>query len=233
VIRDEVCLLLPPAYGAEPERRWWSLRQPPPSVALSLQGRVAAALGPSADLVVAGLLAADRDAEESLRADRQTSGEAAALAAFRRARSGRCVVDPGEPAEAATDRLWAVVALSVARCGQRMDARLLLGEAERAAPRVGTGAEPVDGGYRWTQPGLLHRLLLDCHLRWGGAGEAPRRGSWLAPEVPADSPERALAEATASASLERFRTALDRVLVSADEVALLSALAVLTLFRPF
>lgn len=231
-IRDEVCLLLPTAEGGEPSRRWWSVRQPSPLVAFSLQARVAAALGPGADLVVRALLAVDREGEEAVAADRVTVGEARALEAFRRARSGRCVVDQGEPAEEAAGRLWAVVALSVARCGQRMDAALLAGEAERQPPQPGPGGEPAGGGVRWTRPSLLHRLLLDSELRFGGEGAQPRRGSWLVEGEP-DSPGRRLAVAVAGGNAAAFSAALDGVLVSADEVALLSALAVLTLWRPF
>ena len=200
--------------------------QPRPSIAFALQGRIAAALGPAMDAAMQLAFVADDEGSLARMADTEALGEGLALQTFRNARSGRMLVtDGGQRLDEAGLRLWAVLMFVSQRSGVRLDAALLLGEHERVAGKEGTTT-------RWTRTSLLHRLLMDSSLAFGGEGPAPKSGSWLAPTEP-DSPGKRLAQASAGADVGAFVNALDDVLVSADELALLSAWAVYTLWRPF
>ena len=97
-ISDQICLVVPTGEGTS-ENRWWSITQPPPSVAFSLQGHIASALGPGVydgilDLLRKMAQREDSNEEETrledFIADREAVGEAAALRIYRRARLGKC-----------------------------------------------------------------------------------------------------------------------------------------------
>lgn len=222
---DQIVLVLPGPEGAPEIRRWWWICQPPPSVAFSLQVKVSAALGGAAGFALDAFFA-HPDQVEDYEADRQTVGEALAMRTLRRARSGRALFDGGDMVPC-TDRLWAVLRVATARGGPSLDALLLAGEAERVKG---------EAGYRWPRASLLHRLLLDSGLRFDGEGPAPLASlpERLPPDAAADVKRRAaLRDAVASGSVGDFVKALDEVLVGPDELALLSAWALLHLLRPF
>lgn len=238
---DRVCLVLsaPEGYGDGRLRRWWFIQQPVPSVAFALQGRIAAALGGAGDFAVRAFFA-DPEQEEDLRQDAQTMGEGLALRVLRRARSGRGLCEAHEMADSAA-RLWAVLRVASERGGGVMDAVSLLGDPERSP-----------AGPRWSRASLLYRLLLESGLRYDGDGQAPLGAP---PDGPAQVPNLsgvppheaaqalvkaqelqrrvALRDAVQSGSVTAFVSALDDVLVSPDELALLSAWAVVHLVRPF
>lgn len=223
---DRICLTLPTPEGAPEIRRWWYIEQPRPSVAFALQVRVAAALGGASEFFLQAFFA-DPDQQADLEADRQTVGEALALRTLRRARAGQALAGAQEMRECAA-RLWAVLSVAAGK-GDRMDALLLAGEAERER---GTDA------HRWPRASLLHRLLLDSGLRYDGDGPSPLGPVAATPMLAADTPAHvraraALRDAVAQGGVGEFVRALDEVLVSPDELALLSAWAVLHLFRPF
>lgn len=220
-------------------RRWWFIHQPVPSVAFALQGRIAAALGGAGEFAVRAFFA-DPDQEEDLRQDAQTMGEDLALRVLRRARSGRGLCEAHEMADSAA-RLWAVLRVASERGGGVMDAVSLLGDPERSP-----------AGPRWGRASLLHRLLLESGLRYDGDGQAPLErppdGPVQIPNLLDVQPEDraavlirveemqrrvALRDAVQSGSVTAFVAALDDVLVSPDEMALLSAWAVVHLVRPF
>ena len=237
---DQICLILPTATGGE-RKRWWHVTQPPPSVAFALQGKVAAAMGDAASFALEGLFASPEQAED-FAADKATSGEALALRALRRSRAGAAImaldaedgpvppgVNPGRfGAHMAAARLWAVLHAATRKAGRSVDALLLHGEAERR----------TDGpGYKWPRASLLHRLLLDSGLRYDGEGDGPKTQAPPA-TLPGDASDELrqrvlLRDAVASGSVGQFSAALDEVLASPDELALLSAWAVLHLWRPF
>lgn len=238
---DRVCLVLPapPGVGDGRLRRWWSIVQPVPSVAFALQGRIAAALGGAGDFAVRAFFA-DPDQEEDLRLDTQAMGEDLALRVLRRARSGRGLCEAHEMADSAA-RLWAVLRVASERGGGVMDAVALLGDPERSP-----------AGPRWTRASLLHRLLLESGLRYDGDGQTPLGPlpdgpvqvpnlSGVPPLEAAQAMQRAveaqqraaLRDAVQQGSVTAFVSALDDILVSPDEMALLSAWAVVHLIRPF
>lgn len=241
-IDDQLCVRLPGRNGV-PRFRWWWIRQPPPTVAFALQARLSAALGPASDAAVhLALRLLDPVAEEDLEASVGATGEALALRAWRRARAGQGVSDGrgGEDIVAAGDRLRAVLAFVASHVGLggALDAAGLVGEFEREKVG-GAGGQGVSGGaggnapgsHRWTRHGLLHVLLHESKCRWQGDGEAPRKGSWATDAD--DSPGRRLAMAAEGHALGTYAAALDAVLVSPEELALLSAWAALHLYRPF
>lgn len=222
---DQIVLVLPGPEGAPEIRRWWWICQPPPSVAFSLQVKVAAALGGAAGFALDAFFA-HPDQIEDYEADRQTVGEALAMRTLRRARSGMALADGADLRQCA-DRLWAVLRVATARGGPSLDALLLAGEAERVRG---------EAAYRWPRASLLHRLLLDSGLRYDGEGPSPLGPvpGVLPPDAAADVKRRAaLRDAVASGSIGDFVKALDEVLVGPDELALLSAWALLHLLRPF
>ena len=228
---DRVALKLPAPEGHPyPHRvRWWWIRQPVPSVAFELQGRIAACLGAAGEHAVRALFA-DEDQAVDLAGDVATVGEPLAMRTLRRARSGRGIAEPWPNADLAecTSRLWAVLRLAAERGGPTVNALALLGQAERL---------PGGPGHRWASPSLLHRLLLFSGLRYDGEGPQPLGPLPEGPppgDAPADVVLRAgLRDAVAEGSTGRFMDALDSLLASPDELALLSAWAVLHLWRPF
>lgn len=233
---SDVCTLVLPAPSGHPGadeagnlRRWWYIEQPRPSVAFALQAKVFAAAGGALDFFLAAFSAHPDDAED-FAADKVTVGEALALETLRRARSGKALWDAESMVPCAT-RLWAVLHAAMKRQGsQRLDALLLVGDAERVQ-----GGTPDD--YRWTRPSLLHRLLLDCRIRYDGCGPKPKDALPAVLPPGSQDPEVlqrvALRDAVAVGGIGKFVEALDDIVVSADELALLSAWAVLHLLRPF
>ncbi len=235
------------AVDGEWRVRWWWICQPPPSVAFALQGRVAAAVGDAAGAFLQAFFA-DPDQAEDFEAERRLLGEELALRTLRRARAGKALFAHGDgDAAGCTDRLWAVLRFAQAKSVGSLDAITLLGEPERTPKRM---------EHRWTSPSLLHRVLLASMLRFDGEGDKPREaladGPPRAPEPPArgdkagalayvearrryeeDVGRAAMRDATIDGSLSAFVTAFDQGACSPDEVALLSAWAVLHLWRPF
>lgn len=227
---DRVALRIPcPEGSPQPHRvRWWFIVQPPPSVAFSLQGRIAAALGDAADRVVRMLFLTDALAEDVAAAE-ATLGEEEALRVLRRARSGHGIAEQqdSDGFSGCTERLWAVVRMATVRSRGTVDALALLGEPERERGR------PTS---RWARPSLLHQLLLHSGLRHDGEGPSPLAA--LPDHVPGDAPadlraRKALSDAVVDGSVSAFVAALDDVLASPDEMALLSAWALVHLWRPF
>lgn len=211
-------------------------------IAFELQGKIAAAVGDMSRFVLAEFFA-DADQAADFEAEKVTSSEATALQTIRRARAGKALFVPEDPVTCA-DRLWAVLGLAAARSGGTMDALALLGEPE-PAPRGGRG------GWAWPRPSILHRLLLASGLRFDGEADQPLS---LLPDGPVQAPapggdplayadesrryevnkqRAALRDAVTDRSVTAFVRALDDVLCSPDEAALLSAWAVLHLWRPF
>jgi len=225
-IEDQICLSM--RVGPSPEdveRRWWKIEQPRPSIALALRARIGSALGPATDDAVMRSLYAviDPDAEDDVAADTATVGEAAALQVFRRARSGKSLVAlaEGETMDIAAGRLLAIASFVARAAGQRLDAALLLGEHERVADNL---------EYRWAKPSLLHRLLLDSGLRFGGSAKAPRYPSGRPGD---DSPGAALFAAWNGGSVTTFVREVDVLVSGPDELLLLTVWALLHLWRPF
>ena len=231
-VEDKVCIAVETANGVE--NRWWRITQPVPSVAFALRGRIGAAIGDTVDVAMREFSrAVDPDAEAALEADVQTVGDAAALRAFRNARAGRSIVSaaalvaPGRTATAAdVAGVLLTVATFVARhTGGRLDAVGLLGVHER-----NTANDADSLGFRWPGPSLLHRLLLDSRLSYGGSGEKWRTPSGVAGE---DHPGAALADAVNRGNVGGFIGALDDLVTGPDELTLLVAWALLHLWRPF
>ena len=220
-VEDEVRIRVQTGDG-EHSDRWWSIVQPPPSVAFSLRGRIGAALGTAADVAMRLMLRGiDEQAEADLEADGQTVGEAAAVRAFQRARSGRSIVDLGEDASAAAGRLMGVSSWAARVAGVSLDSALLLGEHERTGEAL---------GFKWRKPSLLHRLLLDSRLKYGG--DAPK-ARWVTGRTGEEHDGAPLWAAVNSGGVGEFVTALDRVVASPDELTMLAAWALLHLWRPF
>lgn len=230
-IEDEVCIRILGPTG-DMERRWWAISQPPPSVAFALQASIADALGGAADVAIRLLLrAVDPETEEAVEATEKTIGESAALAVFRNARSGRALVPEdvelvdGQRRDAhlgdATDRLRAVLTFVGGNLGVRLSAARLVGVPERDRDNL---------AFRWKEPALLHQLLMYSGLRFGGGGQ---RAHWSAGKDDVKHPGAALFDAMNTGNVNRFMTALDEVVASADELALLCAWAVVHLWRPF
>ena len=222
-IEDEVCLSM--RTGPETiEGRWWAIVQPRPSIALALRARIGAAIGPAADAALRSLYAViDPDAEDDIASDTATVGEAAALQVFRRARSGKCLVDlgAGETMDIAAGRLLAIASFIARSSGARLDAALLLGEHERVADNL---------DYRWAKPSLLHRLLLDSGLRFGGTAKKPRYASGMSGD---EAPGAALFSAYNTGSITAFVKEIDALVSGPDELLLLTVWALLHLWRPF
>ena len=230
---DTASLVLPAPPGhpaGETVRRWWYIEQPRPSVAFALQVKVATALGGAAGFFLDAFAVHPDDAED-YQAAKATVGDALALATLRRARAGKALWD-AEEAVPCSARLWAVIHAAAKRSadGARLDALLLAGDTERER---GGAAD----AYRWTKPSLLHQLLLASGLRFEGEGDAPKSArppGVLGEQVPEEVKRRAaLRDAVALGGVGEFLRALDDILVSPDEMALLSAWAVLHLWRPF
>lgn len=203
--------------------RHWRIEQPPPSVALTLRGRIGAALGPAADQAMLLMYHnLDPASAEDLAQDEATVGDALALATFHNARSGRSVAVQGEDADATAGRLLAVAAFIARNTGATLDSSLLLGEHERQG-----GGAP---GYKWARPALLYRLLMDSRLTFGGVAPKPLWPSG----VPGDeSPGAALFKAHLQGSIGEHIAALDNVVAGPDELLLLVTWALLHLWRPF
>lgn len=230
---DQAVFVLPAQPGhpsGEVVRRWWYLEQPRVSVAFALQARVATAIGGAGRFFLDALGVHPDDAEDYAAA-KQTAGEALALDTLRRARAGKPLWD-AESGVACSARLWAVLhaAAKHSAGGSRLDALLLAGEPEREP-----GGAP--DAYRWARPSLLHQVLLASGLRFDGEGDTPKApvAEVAAPANASDEVRRriALRDAVALGGVGEFLRALDDILVSPDEIALLSAWAVLHLWRPF
>jgi hypothetical protein len=230
-IEDEVCLRVPVA-GAEDETRWWSITQPPPSVAFALQASIADALGGAADMAIRLMLRVmDPETEAAVDATEKTLGESAALAVFRNARSGQALCPEfveytdGTKRESyindATDRLRSVLAFVGGNLGVRLSAARLVGVPERDKDNM---------AFRWREPALLHQLLLYSGLRFGGTGKRP---AYSAGKHDATHPGTALYDATNTGNVSKFMGALDGIVASPDELGLLCAWAVVHLWRPF
>jgi hypothetical protein len=222
-IEDEICLSMR-ASADDVESRWWSISQPRPSIALTLRARIGAALGPAADAAMRSMYAVlDPGAEDDLEQDAATLGDAAALQTFRRARTGHCIVDiaEGETMDLAAGRLLAVAAYVARASGQKLDAALLLGEHDRVADNL---------DYKWTKPSLLHRLLLDSGLKFGGSAKVARYPSGR----PGDTaPGAGLFAAYNTGSITGFIREIDALVSGPDELLLLTVWALLHLWRPF
>lgn len=203
--------------------RWWKIEQPQPSVALTLRGRIGAALGPAADqamlLMIRGLAPMT---SEDLAADEATVGEALALATFRRARSGQDIAVDGEDADITAGRLLSVATFIARAAAQGLDATLLLGEHERR--------DRGQPGYQWPKPALLYRLLLDSKLAYGGHAERPR---WASGAPGDEAPGAGLLAANLRGSVGEHIAALDTLVQGPDELLLLTTWALLHLWRPF
>jgi hypothetical protein len=233
-IEDEVCLAMRVGQGAEDiESRWWSISQPRPSISLTLRARIGAALGPAADSAMRSMYAVlDPGTEDDLEQDAATLGDAAALQVFRRARSGHGIasIADGEtpdgitikaPMDLAAGRLLAVASFVARASGQKLDAALLLGEHDRVADNL---------DYKWTRPSLLHRLLLDSGLKFGGNAKVARYPSGR----PGDTaPGAALFTAYNTGSITAFIREIDLLVSGPDELLLLTTWALLHLWRPF
>lgn len=223
---DEIGLVLQVEGGYM--RRWWRIMQPRPSAALALRTQIGSALGDAADYAVRLVLSIDAEAEAALEAT-QDQDEALALRTWRRMRSGGALVRQPDPeAESpadrepedlrtASNRLWAVLRTVAKRTGVRLDGERLLGVPD-----------PAPGGtHTWRRIGLGHMLLLSSDLSFGGSD--------LEPCFPPE--DNALADAfhraTAEGNPAKFLEALDNLLISPDELALLITWAVLHLYRPF
>lgn len=203
--------------------RHWRIEQPPPSVALTLRGRIGAALGPAADQAMLLMFRnLDPESAEDLSQDEVTVGDALALATFRNARSGRGIAVPGEDADAVAGRLLAVAAFVGRRAGVSLDSALLLGEQDRR-----DRGEP---GYRWARPALLYRLLMDSHITFGGTAPRPLWPSGMPTD---ESAGAALFCAHQQGSIGEHIAALDAVVAGPDELLLLVTWALLHLWRPF
>lgn len=250
---DRIRLIFPDATrpGEFRYRHWW-IQQPSPTVALALQGRIAAAVGEAAGFALGAFFASDEQ-EADFAADKATLGEALALQTLRRARAGKALFQPEDrDSVTCSDRLWAVLRVAQAKSGGTLDANALMGDPERVR---GAGM-----GHRWATPSLLHRLLLASCLRYDGEvgefeGPMPPLpdGPPQPPTPPAqtgrggdggvfaaamkryadDCGRAALRDAVTEGSISAFTAALDQVLCSPDELALLSAWAILHLWRPF
>lgn len=227
---DRLLLTFPTPDGSpRPTRaRWWWIRQPPPSVAFALQGKIGAALG-EAGMFAVDALFVDPDQADDFEAESALLGDALAARTLRRSRAGQPIAAMG-PAREAQARLWAVLGAAAQRAGKGVDALLLLGEP---------GREQGQPGYRWQRPSLLHALLMYSELQFDGEDE---RGPRSTPVDLGRLDERSTAEArqagalrqaVVDGSLSGFVRALDDLLVGPDELALLSAWAVLHLLRPF
>ena len=211
----------------EVEGHWWAIEQPSPSVSLALRLRIGAALGPFPDYMMREFSRLmDPDAEAALEVDTKTVGDALALQAFRRARSGQSIQDGDQPAHGVSMTLLAVARLIAHGTGGRVDGPLLLGVHERNTDRDGDSL-----GFKWPGPSLLHRLLLDSRLRYLGAASKPREPSGVVGED--DHPGHDLAEAVARGQVAAFVNALDETVSGPDELTLLVAWALLHLWRPF
>ena len=219
----------PPGSPAPYRVRWWWIMQPPPSVAFNLQGRIAAALGAAGEYAIRGLFVADEQAED-LERDTAVVGEDLALRTLRRSRAGLGIAESqdADGLAGATARLYAVIRAATARSGAGLDAVALLGEPERVRGQQAP---------RWRVGGLLHHLLLHSSLRHDGEGPKPLDPPPTGPppaDASADLRSRmALRDAVADGSVGGFMAALDDVLASPDELALLCAWAVIHLWRPF
>lgn len=228
---ERIALMFPAPEGSPVANRvrWWWIVQPPPSVAFNLQGRIAAALGAAGEYAIRGLFVADEQAED-LERDTATVGEDLALRTLRRSRAGKGIAETqdSDGFTGCTARLWAVLRASAVKSGGGLDAVGLLGEPERVR-----GRQEV----RWARSGLLYHLLLHSGLRYDGEGPAPLPPTPDGPpprDAPADLRARvALRDAVAEGSVGAFTAALDDVLTSPDELALLCTWAVVHLWRPF
>lgn len=226
--RDELHLTLRRRGGRE-EHRWWRLVRPPPSRAFALQTLVVRAFGSAYDRVAGALLATMEDtrpdedggiagvgdAATRRAAEVRGADEALALETFRRATTGHALFLPGEDVASAGARLRAVASMVLRATGGTFDAVAVAGEY--------AGDGPV-GEYEWRRVGLAHRLLYDSDLEFGGGD--PKK---FTDPCPANEP----LEDAKQRSPTHFVEALDRVLVSAEELRLLAVWAGLHLIRPF
>lgn len=220
-VEDEVCLEMRTGVDTV-EKRWWKIVQPPPSVAFALRGRIGSALGAAVDAAMRSLYAvADPEGEDDIVATTATLGDAAALQAFRRARSGRAIAEPGEALDITAGRLLAVAGYVARYAGVRMDSALLLGEHERTSNAF---------GYKWSKPSLLHRLLLDSGLTYGGSAKSARYPLGRDGE---DHPGAALWKAYNTGSVNDYIREIDSLVSGPDELTLLVVWCVMHLWRPF
>lgn len=225
-LEDEVCL--PVQVGPDKVLdRWWRITQPPPSVAFSLRGRIGAAMGSLVDVAVREFArAVDPQGELDLESDVASVGEARALQAFRRARSGRSVTNGDLPADVVAGDLLACAIYVAQKTGVHLDGPALLGVHER-----NTGRDAASMGFRWPGPSLLHRLLLDSRLTYGGSYEKAAR--WPSGMEGEDHDGAPLWKAVNEGSVGSFVNALDNLVTGPDELTLLYVWALLHLWRPF
>ncbi len=229
-VEDEACLPVQVGWGEgdteRMEHRWWRITQPVPSVAFSLRGRIGAAMGPLVDVAVREFVrVVDPDGEADVASDAASVGEARALQVFRRARSGRSVVNGDLPGHDVAGDLLATAVYIARATGGRIDGPALLGVHERNTARDGSSL-----GFKWPGPSLLHRLLLDSRLTCGGSAKVARWPSGMAGE---DHPGADLWTAVNEGSVGGFVHALDRLVTGPDELTLLYTWALLHLWRPF
>ena len=224
-IDDEIQITIPVAEDVS-ETRWWSIRQPPPSVAFGLQAAISRALGPNViESVFSLLVIRDDEADGILKDDfalnEKILGNAMAGRLLRNTRLGRSLSHPDDDLGSATNRLRILLRWLTHRFGVDVSAMALAGEQER---------EKKSMTFKWVQPSLVHRLLLASSLKFCGTAERPRSPTGLAEDT---SPGAKLWDAVGTGSLSLFSSALDDILVSADELALLSVWVTCHLFRPF
>lgn len=211
------------------EHRHWRIVRPPPSLALALQAQVVRAFGPAYDRVATVLLRAlDPQGADALAAEAAGAGpggEALALDTFRRAATGLALFEAGESLERAAGRLRACATFAAAAAGTRLDAAAVAGEL---ADEQAADGEPVAAGaVEWRRVGLVHRVLYHSQLEWGGSGAKFGDGA------DARVTEVEALQSSLSQGPVAFAAALDDLVVSADELRLLGAWAVLHLLRPF
>lgn len=229
-IEDRLCLTIPTGPNTN-QKRWWSIRQPRPSFALSFQGRLTAAFGPGVFGAIHELLV--KAANDSQKTDdggervreyhavKEALGDEHALASLRRARAGGCLVAEGESMVLSATRLRALIHLMSRKFGVNLNAIVLFGEVERKE-------ENMDS--YWAKPSLIHQLLIHSELTFEGTGDEHSPPSGMETD---DSPGAKLWKALNYGRTEEYIRELDDLLVSAEELAMLSAWAVLHLYRPF
>lgn len=231
-IEDRILLTVPSSADTV-ENRWWEIRQPSPSIAFALLGKFQAALGPRMGDAIHKLLRAsaamteetDDSGEPSEVQDfavtEQTMGEAVALAAWRNARSGKALMAEGEELQSAGDRLRIILGWITRSTGVDLQSIELYGDFERLQNHK---------NHKWTRGSLLHRLLLASEISFLGDGPKPVAPSGAEKSEHLGDP---LFRAVQSGSISQFVQALDELLISHEELALLCTWSLIHLVRPF
>lgn len=203
--------------------RWWRYRRPRPSIAMALQTRVVAVFGPAYERACLALLRLMGGGEAEQEAESEVAGmggdDALALETFRRASTGRTLVDPGEDIVVAGARLRAVLGYAMRQSGGKVDTGALLGEYSEGLPA---------GEVRWLKSGLLHRVLYDSMLEFGGGNDK----AFSETAAHGDHAVESLVSSLC-AGPTKFVEALDDVVTGAEELRLVGAAATLHLLRPF